>query len=532
MKKSLLRILGLALCLCMIFGMLAGCGSIGSEPAVEEPVVETEAAAPAEDVAEEPAEAAAPTRDDYVIASASEPPTLHPIDQTSLTTMQMNLIMYNRLFKLDSTAAPVPDLVDTYSNVDDLTWTFTLREGIKFHDGTDLTSEDVKATLEYCQQSSFASAYVSEIDHVEVIDDLNFNIVTTTPTSSLIVNLTQSACSIVPSEKLESGHDFNAEPCGSGPYKFVEWLPAQHIKFEAFEDYFDGVASIKNLTWRFIAEDSARTIALEAGEVDYLWAVATIDLPNLEANDNIQFTYSPSVNLCTFVMNTEIEPYNNKDFRRAVSAAINRSDIVTAVLNGYGYEAFGCVPNDLAYENLENAVEPGLENAKAYLEASGVDPSTVTMTILCDSDTERLIGAVIQSNLMELGLSVELESYESAAADSMLSTGDFDCALVAVANNVAVNFCRRMYHSTQLGASNYPRYCDEEIDTMIDNAIATLDEASRGEQVSELEAYLNDLCLYVPLYNDMYIRAYDADLEGVTLNSCFFTDYHRIYWEK
>lgn len=510
MVKPRMRTLSLLLCLLMVFCMFAGCGSSEKEGG----------------------DGGGSARDAIVIASSAEPPTLDPTNQTALMSMQMTLLMYNRLFTLDEDVNIVPSLVETYANVSDTEWEFTLHKGIKFHNGTDLTTEDVKATLEYCLTNSFAGPYVEAIKSIEIIDDYNFKIYTHEPSTALIPNLTQSTTSILPSELLAAGHDFNAEPCGSGPYKYVSWTSGDSLKFERFDDYFEGAAKIKDLTWKFIPEDSARTIALEAGDVDFLFNVASIDLPILESNADIEMYTSTSVNHYYMYFNLENEPYDNVLLRKAISAALDRESMVKAVLNGYGNAAYGCVSNNLPGENLENAVTYDVEQAKKYLAESGVDPSSFTLYLTCTDDGKRLVGAIIQSNLAEIGITVELESQDYATFVTASTDGDFIAGIGGIANNIALNFMRRAYHSSQIGAANFSRFSDPEIDSMIDTALMTLDDDTRMEMVSELEAKLNDLCVIIPLYQDLYVRAYNADLGGVTLNATYFTKYHELYWKS
>jgi len=509
MRKNISKVLILALCLIMALGLI-GC--------------EKEVA---------PTEAVVPTKDTLVIASATEPPTLDPTNQTSLMSMQMTLLLYNRLFTLDDNVNVVPSLVDTYRNLSDTEWELTLKEEVKFHNGTDLTSEDVKATLDYAVTVEYAQPFIGMIDSVEIVDDYTFIIRTKMPSTALIPGLTQSTASILPSELLAEGHDFNAEPCGTGPYKFVSWTSGDNITFERFDDYFGGPAKIKNIKWRFIPEDSARTIALEAGEIDLLWSVPAIDVPTLESNPAIEITTSPgSVNLYFMNVTLEKPPFDNVLFRKAVSAAINRQSLVDAALNGYGNISIGSVPNGLPGENLENAVAYDVEQAKKYLTDSGVDPSTVEITLTCTDDTKRLVGAIIQSNLAEIGIKVELESQDYATFLEKESTGDYQAALGGTANNIALNFMNRVYHSSQIGAANFSRFNSPEIDALIEQGLATLDDGERMKITSEIEAKLNDLSVIIPLYQDVYIRAHNADLGGVKVNACYFTPYHEIFWEK
>src|SRR5699024_10572793 len=137
-----------------------------------------------------------------------------------------------------------PELVDTYENIDDLTWEFTLHEGVKFHNGDDLTAEDVKFTLERVGNDDTLREHFhyNQIEEVEVIDDYHFKIKTYEPEPILLNRLSRIGSGILPKDYIEE-HDwdhFYQNPIGSGPFKFVEWNRDSEIVFEVFEDYYEG----------------------------------------------------------------------------------------------------------------------------------------------------------------------------------------------------------------------------------------------------------------------------------------------------
>jgi len=275
--------------------------------------------------------AAAPKRDTVVIASANEPPTLDPTNQTSLMTKEMCMLMYNRLFTIDAKLNVVPDLVDSYTTPSPTVWLMKIKAGVKFHNGHVLSSADVKATLEYCAASSYASAYVTDIKKIEIVDGLTVRITTAQPCPLLPMNLSQSSVSIIPKDMIDSKHNFNAEPCGTGPYKFKRWVLGDKVEFVRNADYFDTKRqpSIQNLVWKVIPEGSSRTIALQAGEVDFLYDVATIDLPTLQNDKGVTVLLKESCNLNYLTFNVEKKPFDNALVRKAIDAAIDKQGIVT-----------------------------------------------------------------------------------------------------------------------------------------------------------------------------------------------------------
>ncbi len=501
----------LFLLLLLLTALLVGCGNKGNEDAT----------------------VSAPVRNTVIIASSNEPPTLDPTHQTSLMSKEMCMLMYNRLFTVDADLKVVPDLINTYKTLSDTEWEMQLKSNVKFHDGSILNSADVKATIEYASESSFAEAFISDVKDVEIIDDLTVKITTKKPSPLLPMNLTQSTLSILPKALIDAGHDFNAEPCGTGPYKFINWDLGNKLEFEMNEEYFDKerMPSIKYLTWKIIPEGSSRTIALEAGEVDFLYDVATIDLPTLTENPETEVLMKESCNLMYLDINHEVKPFNNVLLRKAINAAIDKKSIVEVALDGRGSPGVAAVPNGLQGFSAKNAVSYDINAAKKYLKESGVDPSTLSFPILCTNDEKRRVASVIQANLAEIGINAEIVSIEYATYLSKCSQGDFIASLGGVANFDALSWMKRVYHSSQIGAANFARFNDPEVDALINKALVTVDTEARLKIVTECIEKVNDQCVLCPLYQNLWIRAYNKDLGGVDINAATFTYFQDFYWK-
>ena len=253
------KIAALLMALMMSISMIAGCGAEEEEaPAEEEQQTETtlpEAEKEEEHMAEEPEKAA--HADSLVLAMASEPTTLNPYDHAAVTSSYMNQLTYNKLFRLDvDTLEPVCDLCESYENIDELTWRFKLREGVKFHDGSELTAEDVKASLEYARTFTASDKYTKFWSTVTVVDGYTVEIKTHTPYALILNDLATNGNTILPKALIDSGNDFNINPIGTGPYKYVEWTLGEKVTFVKNEDYFDKdhQPHITNLVWKIIPE--------------------------------------------------------------------------------------------------------------------------------------------------------------------------------------------------------------------------------------------------------------------------------------
>ena len=323
----------------------------------------------------------------------------------------INQMTHNSLFYTDENLEPQPCLVESYEIVSDTEWVFKLKQGVKFHNGQEMKAADVKASLELCKESPQVSQYGTSSGTIEVVDDYTIKMTTDGPQSGLLSDLCHHGNAILPADLIASGHDFNKEPIGTGPYKLVAWNKGESLELEAFEDYWGGAPAIKKVVWKVIPEGSSRTMALEAGEVDLIIEVESTDFTRLQDNADLVTFNEAGTSHNWLMINNEKAPFDNIDFRRALASAIDKNAVVQVALNG-----LGSVSDSMIAESFPGVVTDGAptydpEKAKEYLAASGLNPADCGFTIICSDDTKLRAGQVIQSSLKEnLGVDVTLES--------------------------------------------------------------------------------------------------------------------------
>ena len=471
-------------------------------------------------------------KDSLVVATMSETPSMGPYDHNAVAGDYMNQLVYSSLFETDADLNPVPELVDTYENTSDTEWLFHLKQGVKFHDGSDLTSEDVVASITYAKTCPEINLYNGSILSVEAVDDYTVKMTTDGPSATLLYDLCHHGNSIVPKELLDSGNDFNENPIGSGPYKFVSWKRGDSIQFEAFEDFYEGAPSIKNMTWKIIPEGSSRTIALEAGEVDFIVEVESMDADRLKENSDITVLQYNDTSHNWLMLNNEAPGLDNQDVRHAINSAIDKESVVTVAYNGMATASWTMTPSNFPGTTEENADTYDVEKAKEYLDASGVDPSSVTFSIITSDDTKKRAAEVIQANLKEIGIECTIESMDLATYLSTTAEGDYTAAIGGYTSSNLLSYVVGVYHSSSINASNKTRLNDPEVDALIDQAKTTLDEEERVAILEQLSAKLNEICSQVPLYQPLTLRAYNADLKGVEVSDSGTLYFEDVYWEE
>lgn len=522
MKKAN-KILALVLASVVAAGSLSGCGSKATEQAAND--------APSGADSKEAKEAGDPSRDTLRVALTSEPPSLSTCEHDSLISVGMNMLTFNGLVRIDNkTLMPVMDLASDYTVENEVDWIFNLKEGVKFHNGADFTADDVVATLEYAKSVPASTTYTSNIKSIEAIDPLTVKITTNEPYAGLLYDLGYHFNWILPKTLLESGNDFNENPVGTGPYKLTEWISGTSLSFEAFDGYFDTerVAKIKNLEFTIIPEGVSRAIALEAGEVDFVWETNGADASSLFDNPNITVEEVNSVDNVILFMNNDVVPFDNADFRRAIACAINRRDIIDGALSGYGMENYTSIAQGLWGSTDKDQLEYDLDKAKEYLAAWGGDPSTVNFPILVSNETRVAIATIIQSNLAELGINVQVESLDTATYFSKWESGDYVGVLASWSPSNALTYVQRYVTSRRDQYSG--SYNNPEMDKLIQEAQRTLDDDERLKMIENIVSIVNQDAPQISLFQSVWLRAYDSKLQGVVLGGTGYTSYNEMYW--
>ena len=525
MRKKL-RILSLLLVLTMAFGLFAGCGK--DEPAPADKPSDNPSTS---DDGKKPETNGGSAKDTLVVATMGEAPALSSVGHNSVAGDYMNSLNNATLFRSNTdTLEPEPYLVESYENISDTVWEFKLKSGVKYHNGETVTAEDVKASIEWAQGFPEVNLYNRDIINIEVVDDLTVRMETPAADAMMLSNLCHHGNAVVPKALIDGGHDFNADPVGCGPFKFVKWNWGDSVEFEAFEDYFLGAPKIKHMIWKIIPEGSSRTIALEAGEIDFIIEVEAMDADRLRSNDDIEVLQFNHTSHNWLMLNNEKPGLDNQDVRHAINSAIDKESVVTVAYNGLATPSLSAVPMNFEGATEENADVYDVEKAKEYMQKSGVDPASIELAIICSDDTKKRAGEVVQANLKEIGVNATIESMDLATYLAATTEGNFTGAIGGFTSSNLLSYVLGVYHSSSINASNKTRLVDAKVDELIDKAKVTLDPAERKGIMEELSARLNELCSQAPLYQPLTLRAYKKGLEGVKVSDSGGIRFEDVYW--
>jgi peptide/nickel transport system substrate-binding protein len=460
--------------------------------------------------------AGAATAEKLTIGLASEPTAMDPHFHNLGPNNAMTLHLFDRLVDQDEKQRLIPGLAVSWKPIDDLTWEFKLREGVKFHDGSDFTADDVVCTIERAPNvpnspSSFGTYLKGK--SVEKVDDYTVHFKTAEPYPLMANDI--STIRII-SDEVGCGastEDFNngTAAIGTGPFKFVSYTPGESIVLERNDDYWGQAPIWSEVEFRPISSGPSRVAALLAGDVDMIAAVPTTDITTLEGNDDIQLSQGVSnrviyLHMDQFRENSpfvkandggEIKnPLLDVRVRKAISMAINRDAIVDRVMEGVALPAGQLLPDGFfgVSDNLE-VVEYDPEGSKALLAEAGYGDG-FQMTIHGPNDryiNDAKIAEAVAQMLTRIGINTAVETMPRSVYFGRASQGgegnlpEFSFILVGwgAGSGEASSPLKSLIHTFNpdkgFGSSNRGRHSDPETDALIEEALRTVDDAKREE---------------------------------------------------
>jgi peptide/nickel transport system substrate-binding protein len=422
------------------------------------------------------------------------------VDRNVYTTV------YNGLVVPDENLEIQPDLAESWDiSEDGLVYTFYLREGIKFHDGTDCDAEAVKWNFDWILDEAKASARRSEIANIQevtVVDPLTVQITLQTPFAPFLSIISDRAGYIVsPTARQEFGEDYTRNPVGTGPFRFVEWVADDHITFERFEDYFEeGIPYLDGIRYRPIPDASVALTELRTENVDFLFNVAPKDIESIKSTDNLEYLEGPGVGYQGLWLNTVDGPMADRDLREAVSLAIDREALMLAAYFSVGQIAGGPIPpSSWAYDPDYPVVQRDLDAARELLEAGG-QPDGFSMTIkAANTPEQQTITQLMQAALAEVGVQVEIQTLEFGALLDAGAQGDFDALSLGWSGRIDPDGNIQPIFQTG-GTFNYGQYENPEVNELIDEARSEQDQEARTALYQQIQDLINEDAAYIFTY--------------------------------
>jgi peptide/nickel transport system substrate-binding protein len=532
--------LALLLAAAMSVSLLAGCGG-GSDKSTNQtqPAAQESQTAQAPEAAgteSEESQETGPKRDSVTIALATDVSSLNPYGQDNNVTNQVMFHVYEPLVTQDRDLSIIPCLADSWEESEDgMTWTFKLHEGVKFHDGSDFTSEDVVASYDYAREpgSSYNSRFTS-VESVEAVDDYTVVIHMKNKYPLLLTDLAMVCISNKENIEGKTPEEVGSSVIGTGRYKLVEHVKEDHIDMVANEEYWGGAPEIKSVRFRPISNAATRTATMLSGELDVMGGVSVQDVERLEATEGIHVVSEPSMEMIYMNMeqmlddNPAVEgggnPLKDVRVRQAMYQAIDTDMIINNVMQGHAY------PTATLIRDTFNGYSPELERfpydpeaSKALLAEAGY-PDGFTITLDAGSDitvNSSEVAQAVAGYLEKVGIKVNLNLMPSATFLPHIRPYEHKTGLLISAWSVYTGegitmmnqHCYTYDQEKGTGNANRGHYSNPEVDKLISEAMQESDKERRAELTKQIDKMTHDDVAYIPLYVQENIFAVKDDID-------------------
>lgn len=481
-----------------------------------------------------------------VFAEDEEPDTLDP-HKTS-TALAGRILRYagDTLLTKDLSGAYADGLAESWEASDDgLTWTFTLKEGVQFHDGSPMTAEDVRASIERAidpeTQSPIAGGLFEPVETIEVLDDRTLSLTLDRPFSPFLDNLTDPRGSIVNVEAAEEmGDDFGRAPVLTGPWQVESWASGDRITLTRNPDYAwgpsytgGGAPYLEEVGFRIIPESATQVAAFEAGEVQAIPTFPPTDVERFQDDDAYAMESFLRKGVGLFMeFNTQAEPFTDRTVRTAMNHAIDPSVIVQVALEGLGEVAHGVLPPSIwGYWGGIEEYAPGYdpERALELFEEAGwtrdgdgplmKDGEAFTFTLFtAPIDTWTRSAQIVQGQLAELGVSMEIQTFEFGTLLENLMAGEHQADFMGY-TYTNPDIVQLWFHSSNIGTGlAHSHFPSDELDELIETSRTQTDEEARLETYAEIQRFVSDEALWVPLWTNQNFIGVDASVEGAEVH--------------
>ncbi len=462
------------------------------------------------------------------MALETSPTTLDPRIGTSEVTTHVYELMFNSLIRRDQNFQFAPDLAESWENPDPLTYVFHLRRGVLFHNGKELTSEDVKFTLDSLSKlATPKKGSFSKLKEVTAPDSYTVIFHLSAPYLEFLTNLVRPAIGIVP---VGSGADFFQHPVGTGPYRLIEFQQDRGVHLAAFDKYFEGPPAVPQIYLRIIPDDTTRALELEKGSVD----VALNSIPGdmlfrLRKQAHLQVDSAPGVRYQYLAFNLKHPILSNVKVRQAIAYALDRDSIIRYLYRGYARKASSILPPfHWAYEPNVRQYEYDPARARQLLDQAGYpDPdgdgpqTRFTLDYKASTTAEFVHQAeIIQENLRRVGINVRIHTFELATVLSDVRRGSFELySLRWVGANLFTDIFNFVFHSKSAppAGANRGRYSNAHLDALLDEANQASDQERRKEIFSQVQKIVAEDLPYVSLWYPDNVIVYNRRLQNVRI---------------
>jgi peptide/nickel transport system substrate-binding protein len=466
-----------------------------------------------------------------VVALPGGPNNLDPRIGLDDVSQKIDALIFDSLFDLDNNMRVTPKLAETLAHPTATTYIVTIRRGVRFQDGHELTSADVVYTYRSFLDPDFVSGRKGgyrELRSVDAADRYTVVFTLARPFTSFPINLVMP---IVPDG---AGATLSTHPTGTGPYRFVRYAVDDRVELEPFNEYFGGRPSNDGLVLKVVPDDIMRGLELRKGTTDIVVNDLTPDIAyQLEKSNQLQMVEAPGVDYQYLGLNLQDAALKDVRVRQAIAYAIDTHAIIQYLRRGLGAPATGLLPQQswaIAPDLHAYPCDPG--RARALLDEAGYrDPDgdgpaprlRLSLKISSAQEFNRLQASVIQQNLRAVGIDLDVRTYEFATLFSDVLKGNFQMYVLQwTAGSLAdPDILRRVFHSKQIPPEGFNRghFSDSRVDALLDEAAASTDDAHRLALFQEVQRLIAIELPYISLWNKTNFIIAQHALAGIRVST-------------
>ncbi|WP_274629375.1 glutathione ABC transporter substrate-binding protein [Arvimicrobium flavum] len=458
-------------------------------------------------------------------ATGTDAQTLDPQFVTDIPTSRVVMQLHETLVYPNAEGDIQPVLAESWTvSEDNLSWTFKLREGVTFHDGTPFNADAVKFTFDRILAEATGSPRKSSaaaIDTVEVVDEHTVTIKTKAPFAPLLAQLSAYNLSIIsPKSGTAIKSDYSKAPAGTGPFRLGDWTPGEKLTVIRNEDYWGEKAKLDEVRFTVVPEDSARVLMLLSGEVDMVSNIPPVMVDRLQGAPGVQVVEKTGVRTIYVAFNLAMKPFDDLRVRQAMAHAINTEALLKGVMNNLGTPGGG----------LESVVIPGSaaidpypydpERARALLAEAGLSDGFSVDFYLPTGRyiNDRQLGEAIQAQLAEVGITANLQAPEFGTYLSMLEAKDkIPMFLLGKGSPTGDPDFTLTINVGSEGTGNYGNYHNKTIDDLLLKQRGTVDVEQRRAMLREIIQTAYDDVPWIVLFYENQIFGQRENVSGVAV---------------
>lgn len=434
-----------------------------------------------------------------VIAQGFDIKTLDPYSATDLYSRRVIANIYDRLVEKNEKLEIIPGLAKSWKIIDEKTIMFKLKNKVKFHSGKELTSKDVKYSLENAKKSHKVGVLYTLIKEIETPDKNTIIIKTEEPFGALLHHLSHISASIVNKDDYE-----NKKIIGTGAYKFIEWKPGDKIRLKRFSGYFKGDASIEEINIKTVPEDTNKVIGLQTEEIDIALDISPMSRINILKDKKLKLYEKNSMGVSFLGLNLKSEKLNNKKLREAIAYSIDKDIIIETILFNSVKSANSLLGSGVFGYSKDSKTLPYNKKKAIKLIDELKYKNRLNLKLVTSNFTTYIqIATVLQAQLKEVGINVDIEILEWGKFLESTGNGEGDLFIMGWSNSSgdADYGLSAMLHSSLIGhGGNRSFFKNKKFDKLLEKGRKELNQEKRQEYYYQAQELMNNEIPVLPLY--------------------------------